>query len=389
MTNLLIKLFVKDYTNPDDTAVREKYGVFSSIVGIITNLILAAIKLIAGLLSFSIAIIADALNNLSDAGSSIISFVSFKIAAKPADKEHPFGHARIEYVSSMIVSFLILLVGFELMTSSIGNLIDKSTDSLNVTPLTYVILIISIVLKLWLGLFYRTIAKKIDSSVVAASAADSFSDCASTSAVLISSIIIGISGWWFIDSVVGLAVAVMIIIAGIKILNETKNSLLGEAPVQEVIDSIKQTVAKYPEVVGIHDLLVHNYGPKTYIVSFHAEVDGNQDIYMLHDAIDNIEREINEDLRILCTIHMDPIVTDDESVNELRHFTAETAKKICPEATIHDFRTVIGQTHTNLIFDLVLPFDIKEDPQVLVESLKREISAEREECFCVITVDRA
>lgn len=389
MTNLLIKLFVKDYTTPDDTAVREKYGVFSSIVGIITNLILAAIKLIAGLLSFSIAIIADALNNLSDAGSSIISFVSFKIAAKPADKEHPFGHARIEYVSSMIVSFLILLVGFELMTSSIGNLIDKSTDSLNVTPLTYVILIISIVLKLWLGLFYRTIAKKIDSSVVAASAADSFSDCASTSAVLISSIIIGISGWWFIDSVVGLAVAVMIIIAGIKILNETKNSLLGEAPVQEVIDSIKQTVAKYPEVVGIHDLLVHNYGPKTYIVSFHAEVDGNQDIYMLHDAIDNIEREINEDLRILCTIHMDPIVTDDESVNELRHFTAETAKKICPEATIHDFRTVIGQTHTNLIFDLVLPFDIKEDPQVLVESLKREISAEREECFCVITVDRA
>lgn len=389
MTNLLIKLFVKDYTNPDDTAVREKYGVFSSIVGIITNLILAAIKLIAGLLSFSIAIIADALNNLSDAGSSIISFVSFKIAAKPADKEHPFGHARIEYVSSMIVSFLILLVGFELMTSSIGNLIDKSTDSLNVTPLTYVILIISIVLKLWLGLFYRTIAKKIDSSVVAASAADSFSDCASTSAVLISSIIIGISGWWFIDSVVGLAVAVMIIIAGIKILNETKNSLLGEAPVQEVIDSIKQTVAKYPEVVGIHDLLVHNYGPKTYIVSFHAEVDGNQDIYMLHDAIDNIEREINEDLRILCTIHMDPIVTDDESVNELRHFTAETAKKICPEATIHDFRTVIGQTHTNLIFDLVLPFDIKEDPQVLVESLKREISAEREDCFCVITVDRA
>lgn len=389
MTNLLIKLFVKDYTNPDDTAVREKYGVFSSIVGIITNLILAAIKLIAGLLSFSIAIIADALNNLSDAGSSIISFVSFKIAAKPADKEHPFGHARIEYVSSMIVSFLILLVGFELMTSSIGNLIDKSTDSLNVTPLTYVILTISIVLKLWLGLFYRTIAKKIDSSVVAASAADSFSDCASTSAVLISSIIIGISGWWFIDSVVGLAVAVMIIIAGIKILNETKNSLLGEAPVQEVIDSIKQTVAKYPEVVGIHDLLVHNYGPKTYIVSFHAEVDGNQDIYMLHDAIDNIEREINEDLRILCTIHMDPIVTDDESVNELRHFTAETAKKICPEATIHDFRTVIGQTHTNLIFDLVLPFDIKEDPQVLVESLKREISAEREDCFCVITVDRA
>ena len=388
MTDLLIRIFIKDHSNPSDTVVREKYGVFSSIVGIITNLILAGMKLVAGLLSFSIAIVADALNNLSDAGSSLISFVSFKIAAKPADKEHPFGHARIEYVSSMIVSFLILLVGFELMTSSVSGLFNKGETVLDVTVLTYVILSVSIVLKLWLGLFYRKIAKKIDSSVVAAASADSFSDCASTAAVLVSSIIIGISGWWFIDSIVGLAVAVMIMIAGVKILNETKNSLLGEAPVKEVVDSIKSTVEKYPEVVGIHDMLVHNYGPKTYIVSFHAEVDGSQNIYDLHDAIDNIEREINEDLRILCTIHMDPIVTNDEAVNELREFTAATAKEICPEATIHDFRTVIGQTHTNLIFDLVLPFDIKEAPEEIVEALKQKIRDRRENCFCVITVDR-
>ena len=389
MTDLLIKLFVKEHKNPESTAVRERYGVFSSIVGIITNLILAALKLVAGILSFSIAIIADALNNLSDAGSSIISFVSFKIAAKPADKEHPFGHARIEYVSSMIVSFLILLVGFELMTSSISGLFDGEGAQLEVTALTYIILSVSILLKLWLGLFYRKIAKTIDSSVVSAAAADSFSDCASTAAVLVSSIIIGVSGWWFIDSVVGLAVAVMIIIAGIKILNETKNSLLGEAPIQEVVDSIKKTVDKYPEVVGIHDMLVHNYGPKTYIVSFHAEVDGSQDIYELHDAIDNIEREINEDLRILCTIHMDPIVTNDETVNELRTFTAITVKEVCPEATIHDFRTVIGQTHTNLIFDIVLPFDVKEKPEAIVEAVKAAISNKRSYCFCVITVDRA
>ena len=178
-------------------------------------------------------------------------------------------------------------------------------------------------------------------------------------------------------------------IAGIKILNETKNSLLGEAPIQEVVDSIKHTVDKYPEVLGIHDMLVHNYGPKTYIVSFHAEVDGSQDIYMLHDAIDNIEKEINEDLRILCTIHMDPIVTNDETVNELRTFTIDTAKEICPEASIHDFRTVVGQTHTNLIFDLVLPFDIKEKPEAIVEALKKEILNRRANCFCVITVDRA
>ena len=389
MTNLLIKLFVKDHAKPEDAAVRERYGVFSSIVGIITNLILAGLKLVAGLLSFSIAIVADALNNLSDAGSSIISFVSFKIAAKPADKEHPFGHARIEYVSSMIVSFLILLVGFELMKDSVSGLFSGEGTELSVTPLTYIILGVSIVLKLWLGLFYRKIANKIDSSVVSAAAADSFSDCASTSAVLVSSIVIGISGWWFIDSIVGLAVAVMIIIAGVKILNETKNSLLGEAPIQEVVDSIKRTVDKYPEVVGIHDMLVHNYGPKTYIVSLHAEVDGSQDIYELHDAIDNIEKEINEDLRILCTIHMDPIVTNDETVNELRTFTSETVKEVCPEATIHDFRTVIGQTHTNLIFDLVLPFDVKEKPEVVVENVKAAISKKRNECYCVITVDRA
>lgn len=389
MTDLLTKIFVKDHTNPDKPEVRERYGVFSSIVGIITNLILAAIKLIAGLLSFSIAIVADALNNLSDAGSSLISFVSFKIAAKPADKEHPFGHARIEYVSSMIVSFLILLVGFELMKNSVSGLFNKEGAKLEITTLTYIILSVSIVLKLWLGLFYRKISKKISSSVVAAAAADSFSDCASTSAVLVSSIIVGLSGIWYIDSLVGLAVSVMIMIAGIKILNETKNSLLGEAPIQEVVDSIKHTVEKYPEVVGIHDMLVHNYGPKTYIVSFHAEVDGSQDIYLLHDAIDNIEREINEDLRILCTIHMDPIVTNDETVNELRAFTSDTAKEICPEATIHDFRTVVGNTHTNLIFDLVLPFDIKESPDKIVEDLQRLIFEKRENCYCVITVDRA
>ena len=389
MTDLLIKIFVKDHINPNKPEVRERYGVFSSIVGIITNLILAAIKLVAGLLSFSIAIVADALNNLSDAGSSLISFVSFKIAAKPADKEHPFGHARIEYVSSMIVSFLILLVGFELMKNSVSGLINKSGANLEITTLTYVILAVSIVLKLWLGIFYKKVAKKISSSVVAAAAADSFSDCASTSAVLVSSIIVGLSGLWYVDSIVGLAVSVMIMIAGIKILNETKNSLLGEAPIQEVVDGIKHTVEKYPEVVGIHDMLVHNYGPKTYIVSFHAEVDGSQDIYMLHDAIDNIEREINEDMRILCTIHMDPIVTNDETVHELRAFTAATAKEICPEATIHDFRTVVGNTHTNLIFDLVLPFDVQGDPDKIVEDLQSLIFKKRENCYCVITVDRA
>ena len=388
MTELLIKLFVKDYKAPEKSHVRERYGTFSSIVGVIVNLLLAGIKLLAGLLSSSIAIVADALNNLSDAGSSIISFVSFKIAAKPADKEHPFGHARIEYVSSMIVSFLILLVGFELMKSSVGGLFGNNGTGVVMSTLTYVILGISIVLKLWLGFFYRKVAKKIDSSVVSAAAVDSFSDCASTTAVLVSSIIIGITGWQIVDSLVGLAVAVMIVIAGIKILNETKNSLLGEAPIEDVVNSIKNTVSKYPEVIGIHDMLVHNYGPKKYIVSLHAEVDGTSDIFMLHDVIDNIEREINEDMSILCTIHMDPIVTNDEAVNELRTFTEQTVKELSPKFSIHDFRTVVGQTHTNLIFDLVLPFDIKENPDEIVEKVKTAIRSKRDYCYCVITVDR-
>ena len=388
MTNLLIRLFIKNHNLPENPKVREKYGVFSSVVGVIVNLILAAMKLIAGLFSYSIAIIADALNNFSDAGSSIVSFVSFKIAAKPADKDHPFGHARIEYVSSLIVSFLILLVGFELFTSSVEGLFSKDGSALNVTPLTFIILGVSIMLKLWLGFFYRKISKKINSSVVGAAAADSFSDCASTAAVLISSIVIKLTDLWFIDSIVGIAVSIMIFIAGIKILVETKNSLLGEPPVDEVVNSIKETVSHYPEIVGIHDMLVHNYGPNHYIVSFHAEVDGSQDIYMLHDVIDNIERAINDDLRMLCTIHMDPIVTNDDTVNELREFTLNTVKEICPEASIHDFRTVVGQTHTNLIFDLVLPFDIKGNPDDIVAKLDRAIKSKRDYCYIVVTVDR-
>ncbi len=388
MTNLLIKLFVKNYQNPETPSVRERYGVFSSVVGIIVNLMLASLKLLAGVISSSIAIIADASNNFSDAGSSIISFVSFKIAAKPADKEHPFGHARIEYVSSMIVSFLILLVGFELGKDSITGLINKTGSSLDVSLLTYIILVASILFKLWLGIFYKKVSKKIDSSVIGAAATDSFSDCLSTFAVLASSIIIDLTNWWFIDSIVGFGVSILIIIAGIKILNETKNSLLGEAPVDEVVENIHATVSKYPEILGIHDMLVHNYGPKHYIVSFHAEVDGSRDIYMLHDTIDNIEREINTNQGILCTIHLDPIVMNDETVNELREFTMQTVKEIDPELSIHDFRTVIGQTHTNLIFDIALPFDSKHNPSELSEKIKAEVKNKREECFCVITVDR-
>lgn len=390
MIDFFLRLFCKGYENENDKAAREKCGVFTSIVGIVVNVLLAGFKLLAGLLTGSIAIVADALNNFSDAGASMVSFVSFKISAKPADRDHPFGHARFEYVCSMIVSFLILLVGFELLMDSVKGFFSPSESFIakNSFIITVIILFISILFKILLGSFYLKVAKKISSSVIKASAVDSFSDAVSTTAVLVSTLVVYYTDFAFVDSLVGVIVSVMILIAGIKILNETKNSLLGEAPIDEVVHSIKTIVSDYPEVLGIHDLLVHNYGPKNYIASFHAEVDGSLDVYMLHDKIDNIERRISQELDILCTIHLDPIVTDDEEVNALREFVIRKAKEVEPSIDIHDFRTVVGVTHTNLIFDIVLPFECK-DCKDIDKKIEAEIQKERPECFCVITIDRA
>jgi hypothetical protein len=217
---------------------------------------------------------------------------------------------------------------------------------------------------------------------------DSFSDTLSTTAVLVSTIVIKLTDWYMIDAIVGIAVSVLIIVAGLKILNETKNALLGEAPVEETVDAIKMVVAQYPAVIGIHDLMVHNYGPKNFIASLHAEVDGKDDIYELHDMIDNVERQIKNELGILCTIHMDPIVTDDETCNELRSFLIETMSELGYNYGVHDFRVVVGNTHTNLIFDIVVPFDVKISEGEIVETVSRAVNKKRNECFCVITVDR-
>lgn len=389
MTKLLTKLFVKNYKNTSDPTVRKSYGTLSSVVGIIINLILAAIKILAGILSGSVAIIADAFNNLSDSGTSVITLISFKLSSKPADKEHPYGHARIEYIASMVVSFIILLVGAELLLDSGKTLLGVGeVKNAVITTTTIVILSVSIVLKLWLGLFYRSIGKKIDSTVVSAAATDSFSDSISTIAVLGSSILIKYTEWYFVDAIVGIAVSIPIIIAGLKILNETKDILLGEGPVDETVKAIENIVKDYPDIIGMHDLMVHNYGPNKFVASFHAEVDGKQDIYYLHDMIDNVERRINEELIISCTIHMDPIVTDDENVNELKSFLLETMAESGLDLSIHDFRTVIGQTHTNMIFDIVLPFDHQLTENELKEKICDAVKAKRENCFCVITVDR-
>ncbi|MBE6534311.1 MAG: cation transporter [Ruminococcaceae bacterium] len=388
MSKLFCRLFIKNYSQTNDPRVRQNYGTFASIVGIIINLILAAIKFFAGFLAGSVSIIADAFNNLSDSGTSIITLISFKLSSKPADKEHPFGHARIEYIASMIVSFFIIFVGGELLIDSLKTIFSNEAKETDIGYFALIILSISIVMKLWLGFFYRFIAKSIDSTVVAAASADSFSDSISTFAVLISSIIIHFTGWNIIDAFVGVCVSIPIIIAGLKILNETKDILLGEGPVDETVTSIENIVKDFPDVIGMHDLMVHNYGPNRFIASFHAEVDGKKDIYYLHDMIDNLERRINDELVISCTIHMDPIVTDDENVNELKEFLLDTMKEAELDLPIHDFRTVIGHTHTNMIFDVVLPFGHPLSEDQIKDKISAAVRQKRANCYCVITVDR-
>ena len=389
MTKLLGRLFIKNYENTTDPSVRKAYGTLSSVVGIIINLILAIFKLLCGILSNSVSIMADAFNNLSDSGTAVITLISFKISSRPADKEHPFGHARMEYIASMIVSFIIMLVGAELLLDSGKTLLGLSDKKeTTVTTLTIVILAASIIVKLLLALFYRSIGKTIDSSVVLAASADSFSDSFSTLAVLASSVVIKFTGWHVIDAIMGIIVSIPIIIAGFKILNETKDVLLGEAPVDETVRDIERIIKDFPDIIGTHDLMVHNYGPSNFVASFHAEVDGKQDIYYLHDMIDNVERRICEELKILCTIHMDPVVTDDENVNELKTFLIDTMRAEGLDFPIHDFRTVIGQTHTNMIFDVVLPFDSKISEEELKLAISNAVIKRRDYCYCVITVDR-
>ena len=389
MTKLLTLLFIKDRDNVSNPTVRKKYGSLSSIVGVIVNLILASFKIFAGIISGSVAIIADAFNNLSDSGTSLITLISFKLSSKPADKEHPFGHARIEYIASMVVSFIILLVGAELLIDSGKNLLGiGESKGAEITNVTIIILSVSIILKLWLGLFYRSIAKKINSTVIMAAATDSFSDSFSTIAVLVSSIVIKFTGWDKIDAIVGIGVSIPIIIAGLKILNETKDILLGEGPVDETTEAIENIIAQFPEIIGIHDMMVHNYGPNRFVASLHAEVDGKQDIYYLHDVIDNAERRIKEELGISCTIHLDPVVTDDENVNEHKEFLITTMSECGLNLPIHDFRIVVGQTHTNMIFDVVLPFDHPMSESEVKEKISEAVLKKRSNVYCVIVVDR-
>ena len=385
MTDFILRIFVKDHSNTKDPTVRQKCGSAVAIVGILVNLLLAAFKLFAGILSGAISITADAVNNLSDAGSQVVSLITFKISAKPADREHPFGYARIEYVASMIVSFLILFVSISLFSESIQKIIEPTKTDYSI--LVMVILAVSVLAKLWLFFFGRSAGKKLNSDVIRASATDSLSDAGATFAVLVSAIIAKLSGF-DIDGYMGIAVAIVIFIAGIKVLNETKNSILGSAPEPEVVEGIVKIALEYDEILGVHDMVVHNYGPGNTICSFHAEVDGKADVFATHDCIDNIEKRLYVEMGIRATIHMDPIVTDDEKVSALRIRVAAVIKEIDERLTIHDFRYVEGITHSNLIFDVTVPFELKMDNERVKELVSNKIAEIDPNYFAVITIDR-
>lgn len=386
MTNLLIRLFIKDRNNVKSPEVRRAYGTLGSVVGIIFNLILAIGKYTVGFLFGAISLMADGINNLSDAGSQIISFISFKMASKPADRDHPFGHARIEYVASMIVSFLVLLIGWNLLSDSVKKIFNPEAAT-EFSWLMIIVLGISVIVKLWLCFFNRRLADRIGSSVMKATAADSLSDAIATAAVLVAMLIFRFTGF-DADGYMGVVVAIIIFIAGIKILNETKNAILGESADPEVVENVKRIVGEFPDALGIHDMVVHSYGPGQTIVTLHIEVDGEKSVFDSHDMIDMIERRLNSELGIHSNIHMDPIVTNDEEVKRMRAVVKSLVKEIDGRLDIHDFRFVRGTTHTNLIFDINAPFELKMSDAEIKAEISRRIALYNSDYFTVTTVDR-
>ncbi len=388
MIALLSKLFIKDYKNTSDGRVRRAYGTLVSILGLVLNVILFGAKFAVGVVTGSVAIRADAVNNLSDAGSQMISFISFRISSKPADREHPFGHARIEYVASLIVSFLVLHIGLDLLIESVQKIITPEPPARS--WISVCVLGGSVLVKLWIAYFNTKIGKRIDSSVMKATAADSLSDVLSTGAVLVTTLIMLLFPTLSInlDAYVGVGVAVLILISGIKILLEAKDSILGGAPSEEVVRCIAEVADQCEGVLGIHDLEVHNYGPGHVIASLHVEVDGSKDIFESHDMVDNLEKKLRRECGICATIHMDPIVTDDEEINALRERVLQAVSGLNEGMNIHDFRFVRGSTHTNLIFDVAVPFECKLSEDEVRRAVSDAVSRLDPSYFVVLTVDR-
>lgn len=356
MISLLAKLFFRNPKEYKNEQTRSAYGILCGITGIVLNLLLFALKLVVSFLTGSVSIAADAFNNLGDAGSSVITLIGFKLAGQKPDPSHPFGHGRMEYLSALFVSVLIVIMGFELGKTSFNKILHGSSTTFSIVAV--VILTFSILTKLYIYIYNKNIGKKISSQAMLATASDSLSDCISTTAVLICTLLSLVSNFNF-DGWCGLIVSVFILISGLKSLKETIDPLLGMPPENDFVCEIENIVMSYEEIVGIHDLIVHNYGPGRVMISLHAEVSQNIDFLTAHDIIDNAEQHLSSSLNCNAVIHLDPIATDDETVNETRTQVASLVKNIHPDATIHDFRMVIGDSHTNLIFDIVVPFSLK------------------------------
>ncbi len=384
MITLLTRLFIRDPGNTAAPEIRQKYGILSGAVGICLNIILFAIKLLAGILSGSISIIADAFNNLSDAGSSIITLIGFKIAAQEADSHHPFGHGRSEYISGLIVSFIIIVMAVELIRSSISKILHP--EEVAFTPITLAILTVSILVKLYMYCYNQALSRKIDSAALKATAADSRSDALATSAVLIAAIVSALSGL-HIDGYCGVLVGMLILTGGIEAARDTISPLLGQAPDPEFIKSIYEIVRQYDDILGVHDLIVHDYGPGRRMISLHAEVPAKGNMLHLHDTIDNVEKRLQQELRCSAVIHMDPIMNDDVETLECRQLADSALAQIDDRLSLHDFRIVKGPTHTNLIFDVVMPYDVPYTADTLKQEIKNRLLKINPQYYAVIQID--
>ena len=385
MIELLAKRFIRQHEKTDDPGVRRAYGVLCGAVGIFLNLLLFAAKLIAGALSGSIAITADAFNNLSDGASSLVTIIGFRLAGQKPDTEHPFGHGRFEYISGMVVAMAIVVMGAELFLSSCEKILHP--EPTEASAAIYAILVMAVLVKLYMALYNRRIGRKINSAAIAATAADSTSDAVATTVVLLATVTSDIWGL-AIDGWCGILVALFITWAGINAARDTIRPLLGEAPDDELVKKIYERVMENPEIIGMHDLVIHDYGPGRLMLSLHAEVSSHDDLIALHDVIDNVERKLAEEFACEAVIHMDPVDSDDEHTNHLRAQMAELVRSVDEHITIHDFRVVSGPSHTNVIFDVVVPYSLPWNDEEIESKIRHLVRGLDGEYFAVVKVDR-
>lgn len=385
MTNLILRIFIRDHKNTEDPAVRDKCGRVAGAVGIVTNFLLFLMKIIVGTVFHSVSVTADAVNNLTDSGSSVVTLIGFKMASKPADEKHPFGHARIEYLSGVIVSFIVIFLGLQLGMSSIEKILTPEENAL--TPVALVVLVISILAKLWQCLFYRKVGRMIKSESVEATSKDSRNDVIATSVVLLGAVITMLTGV-NLDGYMGAAVALFIVFSGVQLTISTADPLLGQAPEGELVQTITEKMLSYPGIIGMHDLAVHNYGVGRCFASAHCEVDAKNDILVSHDLIDNIERDFSRDLGIHMVIHLDPVIVGDARTDALHCKVQSLVTALYPTVTIHDFRVIWGVTHSNIVFDAAVPFAVKDSDAVITQKLEAEIQKLDPDYRTVVTIDR-